>query len=115
MVPELDVEHRVGDVNKIGREVFHEVTEVDPDRTLTLMACGPGMNHWGYLDPTTAEYTRAVLPAKFAEQLRKLTRTSSDRGWDLPQGLTGRMRDTRRCEHADTAPRRSATLRYRTR
>jgi hypothetical protein len=36
------------------------------------MACGPGTNHWGYFDPTTAEYTRAVLPAKFAEQLRKL-------------------------------------------
>lgn len=72
VVPELNVEHRVGDVNKIGREVFHEVTEVDPDRTLTLMICGPGMDYWGYMDPSTADFTRAVLPAGFTEQLRKL-------------------------------------------
>ncbi|HEY3691109.1 MAG TPA: hypothetical protein VGL46_12520 [Pseudonocardiaceae bacterium] len=71
-VPEFGVEHRVDDVNKIGRELFHEVTEVDPYRTLTPMACGPGMYRCGYLDPTTAECTKADLPPKFAQRLRKL-------------------------------------------
>ncbi|MFI6031606.1 hypothetical protein [Amycolatopsis magusensis] len=68
VVPELDVEHRTGDVNKIGREVFHEVTEVDPDRTLMLMICGPGMSSWGYMDPTSGDFTAAALPAGFLER-----------------------------------------------
>ncbi|MEU4804370.1 hypothetical protein [Actinosynnema sp. NPDC023587] len=64
------VEHRVGDVNRFGREVFHEVIDLEP-RTLTLMMCGPGMNHWGYLDQQ-GRYSRAELPAGFRARLREL-------------------------------------------
>jgi hypothetical protein len=72
VVPELDVEHRAGTVNKIGREVFHRIIEVDPGRTMTLMMCGPGMAGWGYLDPADGQYEAATLPARFAELQRAL-------------------------------------------
>lgn len=72
VVPEPDVEHRAGQVNKIGREVFHEVTHVEPGKTLTLMICGPGMAGWGYLDPADGTYTPARLPARFFEHQRAL-------------------------------------------
>ncbi|MET9260278.1 hypothetical protein [Amycolatopsis sp. NPDC004079] len=72
MVLEADVEHHVGEVNKIGREVFHEVTEVHPGRTMTLMICGPGMAGWGYLDPADATFTAATLPPQFLELQRDL-------------------------------------------
>jgi hypothetical protein len=64
------VEHRVGEVNRVGREVFHEVVDLEP-RTMTLMMCGPGMSHWGYLDQH-GRYSRAELPAGFRAQLREL-------------------------------------------
>jgi hypothetical protein len=35
------VEHVVGGVNSVGREVYHEVTEIHaPGATLSLMVCG---------------------------------------------------------------------------
>lgn len=64
------VEHRVGDVNRIGRSTFHEIVDLEP-RTLTLMMCGPGMNHWGYLD-AEGNYTKAATPAGFLTRLREL-------------------------------------------
>jgi hypothetical protein len=66
------VEHRTGEVNKIGREEFHEVTAVDPGQTMTLMLCGPGMASWGYLDLRTGGVIPAVAPSGFMEQLRVL-------------------------------------------
>uniref|UniRef100_UPI003F498E37 hypothetical protein n=1 Tax=Amycolatopsis sp. CA-096443 TaxID=3239919 RepID=UPI003F498E37 len=72
VVLEADVEHRIGEVNKIGREVFHEVTEVDPGRTMTLMICGPGMAGWGYIDPDDGTFTPATMPPRFLELQRDL-------------------------------------------
>lgn len=70
VVAEDAVEYHAGEVNKIGREYFHEVEEVDD--ALTLMACGPGMAGWGYLDPDTGEYTPSELPEGFMDRLREL-------------------------------------------
>ncbi|WP_367139656.1 hypothetical protein [Saccharothrix sp. HUAS TT1] len=72
VLPDAGVEHAAGQVNRIGREEFHEVREVDPDRTLTLMICGPGMAGWGYLDPASGAVAKAVLPAGFDTRLREL-------------------------------------------
>lgn len=69
---ELDVEHHAGAVNKIGREVFHEVTEVIPGRTLTLMVCGPTMAEWGYIDPADGQFSAATLPPRFLDLQRAL-------------------------------------------
>lgn len=46
------VTHEAGNRNEIGLTTFHEVVEVlEPDRTLTLMNCGPGRKDgWGYLE-----------------------------------------------------------------
>lgn len=66
------VEHYMGETNKIGREEYHEVVDVDPGHTLTLMLCGPGMSSWGYLNPDTGQYEQAVLPARFSELQRAL-------------------------------------------
>jgi hypothetical protein len=50
--------HRAGDTNTISREVYHEVTAVDPGRTLSLMDCAQGEpGKWGYLDPDTGLFT----------------------------------------------------------
>lgn len=72
VMPEPDVEHRAGEVNKVGREVFHEITEVDPGQTLTLMVCGPGMARWGYIDPADGKFTAATLSARYLEHRRAL-------------------------------------------
>jgi hypothetical protein len=64
------VEHGVGDLNRVGRETFHEIIDVQPG-SLTLMMCGPGMNHWGYLD-AEGQYTKATLPNGFMNRLREL-------------------------------------------
>jgi hypothetical protein len=64
------VEHRVGDVNRVGRETYHEVIDVRPG-SLTLMLCGPGMSDWGYLDDDGV-FTKAELPAGFMARLREL-------------------------------------------
>lgn len=65
------VEHHVGDVNRIGREEYHEVVEIGSG-TMTLMLCGPGMSPWGYLDLDTGETTPNVQSPRFAELLREL-------------------------------------------
>jgi hypothetical protein len=65
------VEHRVGDINRVGRETFHEVVDVDPGLTMTLMMCGPGMSDWGYLDGDGA-FTKAVVPEGFMARLREI-------------------------------------------
>lgn len=70
LVHTTGVEHRVGDINRVGRETFHEVVDVEP-ATLTLMTCGPGMAGWGYLDEN-GDYTTAVLPDGFNRRLREL-------------------------------------------
>jgi hypothetical protein len=70
LVYEPGVEHRVGDVNQVGRELFHEIVDVRPG-SLTLMLCGPGMSGWGYLD-ADGNYTPATLPDGFAQRLREL-------------------------------------------
>lgn len=67
-----DVEHRANEVNQIGRATFHEVTAVEPGRTMTLMLCGPGMDTWSYLNPDTAELTKATPPPRFTELLQAL-------------------------------------------
>ncbi|KOV84691.1 hypothetical protein [Nocardia sp. NRRL S-836] len=64
------VEHPAGDVNRVGRETFHEVVDLEP-HTMTLMMYGPGMNHWGYLD-ADGNYTQAVAPKGFLARLREL-------------------------------------------
>lgn len=69
---EQDVEHRTGEANRIGREMFHEVTKVIPGRTLSLMMCGPGMSGWGYLDSDTGAFTPSSLPDGFMDRLREI-------------------------------------------
>jgi hypothetical protein len=64
------VEHHVGAVNQVGREVYHEVIDVRPG-SLTLMLCGPGMSDWGYLDDDGG-FTKAQLPTGFMARLREL-------------------------------------------
>lgn len=70
VVPVADVEHRTGELNRLAREVFHEVKHVED--ALTLMACGPGMAGWGYLDPEVGTVTPSELPAGFMDRLREL-------------------------------------------
>lgn len=67
---ETGVEHRVGALNRVGRQTFHEVIDVRPG-TLTLMMCGPDMSSWGYLD-ADGGYTDAELPAGFTDRLWEL-------------------------------------------
>ncbi|RSN46560.1 hypothetical protein [Actinomadura sp. WAC 06369] len=69
---ELGVEHRAGSVNEIPRELYHEVTEVEPG-TLTLMLCGPGeRGGWGYLDPETGQHTPTGPDPAFRARLAAL-------------------------------------------
>lgn len=70
LVYQHGVEHPVGDLNRVGREVYHEVVDVRPG-SLTLMLCGPGMGPWGYLD-ADGNFTPAELPAGFNKRLRAL-------------------------------------------
>ncbi|SEP53639.1 hypothetical protein [Amycolatopsis saalfeldensis] len=64
------MEHRTGDINHVGREVFHEVIDIEPG-SMKYMMYGPGMNHWGYLD-ADGNYTKAVPPKGFLTRLSEL-------------------------------------------
>ena len=63
-----------GGVNSVGREVYHEVTEVHaPGGTLSLMVCGRGeRGRWGYLDLATGLHRAAAPDPGFGERLRAL-------------------------------------------
>ena len=63
--------YKVGDVNRLTRDVFHLVTAVVPG-TVTRMVCekaAPG-NEWGYLDPKTGSYSKAAPDPSFIDRLK---------------------------------------------
>lgn len=63
-------QHEAGGQNKIALPTFHEVTTInDPDRTMTLMDCGPRTAQWGYLNPDTAAFTPNTPDPAFMELL----------------------------------------------
>lgn len=65
-------QHVAGDINRIVKATFHEVTQIlEPGRTLTLTDCGLSLfGDWGYLDPDTGAYTQNFPDPKFLELLR---------------------------------------------
>lgn len=71
----LGNEHAEGTINRIDREIYHEVTELhtQPGDTMTLMVCGRGVRgRWGYLDPATGRVEPASRDPRFLAHLRAL-------------------------------------------
>jgi hypothetical protein len=66
--------HLVGDLNSIDLSDFHEVTEIlDPENTLSLMVCGPGIQgNWGYLDPHTGVVRENTPDPTFRDRVVQL-------------------------------------------
>lgn len=71
---EHGIGHQLGEVHKMPKTVYHEVTGVwDPGRTLSLMVCGPGeRGRWGHLDPDKGEHIPAKRDPQFLAKLKAL-------------------------------------------
>ncbi len=71
---EVEAEYRAGGRNGVGREVYHEVTDIDrPGRTVTVMRCGPGKRgDWGYFDRDTGLHVPTGPDPTFAARLAAL-------------------------------------------
>jgi hypothetical protein len=56
--------YRAGDINRVPRDVFHNVVDVQPG-TVTRLVCGPAApgNEWHYLDIETGELSGSDDPA----------------------------------------------------
>ncbi|MFE3381669.1 hypothetical protein [Streptomyces anulatus] len=71
----LGCEHTQGQVNKVDRDLYHEVTALHagPGATITLMMCGRGeRGSWGHFDPATGTVTPPERDPLFPQRLRTL-------------------------------------------
>ncbi|MGF7229460.1 MAG: hypothetical protein ACQR33_05795 [Candidatus Saccharibacteria bacterium] len=65
--------HAEGGQNHVPLHVFHEVTEVEPGKTMSLMVCGRGTKgQWGYIDPHTGAFELTAPDPTFRDRLLQL-------------------------------------------
>ncbi|GAA4215383.1 hypothetical protein [Actinocatenispora rupis] len=69
-----DATHRYRDTNTVDLATFHEVVDLEPGPTITLMITGPAIERgrWGYLDPETGEFTPNRPAPDFTKRLAAL-------------------------------------------
>lgn len=71
------ITYRQGDINELPTDVYHVVTDVQPNTT-TRLTCGRASegNEWGYIDIATGVHTSARDPkfkmADFLDRLREI-------------------------------------------
>ncbi|MEU7230133.1 hypothetical protein [Streptomyces chrestomyceticus] len=69
----LGMTHQGGDINRVDRAVYHEVTRIHAPGTMSLMVCGRGeRGAWGHLDLTTGRHLPARPDPDFRAKLEAL-------------------------------------------